>query len=72
MRAIVATRAFKRDPDDESLPSDDELRDVLSRPEVQEVLDRYEEAKRQGTLRVHSNDEARAIVGLLPRSDDRP
>lgn len=69
MRGIVATDAVSF-PGDENLPSDEELEEVLSRPEVQATLDRYEEAKRNGTLRLHSNEEVRIRLGLPPRSTD--
>lgn len=68
-RGIVATHAASF-PGDESLPSNEELQEVLDRPEVQAALDRYEEVKRTETLRVHFNDQAHARPGLPPLSGD--
>lgn len=68
----IETRAFHEQPYDLSRPTDEELSEVLARPDVQELLRRYVQAERDGTLGLHSNNEARAIVGLPPLPDDRP
>lgn len=68
----TVARAFYQQPDDLSRPTDEELREVLARPDVQAGLRRYLQAERDGTLVLHSNNEARAIVGLPPLPDDRP
>ena len=68
--AVMATRALDDPFRDPSLPTDEELREVLSRPDVQEQLARYAEQKHNGTLKLHSDNEARAILGLPPLPED--